>query len=273
MPPRSWPFPVARQFRRAFHSSAILRDLPNHYETLGIQPSATPAEVKKAFYALSKAHHPDLNPDDPSASKRFVRISEAYTTLGTPAKKRDYDRDFLPRSQSQSQSQTPRCSYSSSGPAGGRPASGLSRRRTHFQGPPPSFYRSGGWGEQSAKRQAAQESSTAYTGTGSSNGSTSNAGGMRPGQSPTGQAHGQELPHFDWREHLRTHENQSRRLRLRRRANGDPVANGGGLDQFTGGSTFRNLLLITSIISFGLWLPYTLVEKMIWGGERKKRAQ
>src|SRR5690349_123485 len=65
--------------RRAFHAS--LRDLsdtfPNHYATLDLPTSAGPAEIKKQFYALSKKYHPDVNPD-PTASERFVKISEAY---------------------------------------------------------------------------------------------------------------------------------------------------------------------------------------------------
>ncbi|KAF1990980.1 hypothetical protein K402DRAFT_304517, partial [Aulographum hederae CBS 113979] len=38
--------------------------------------------------------HPDLNPTDPTASSRFVQISEAYHILGSPTKKASYDRDL-----------------------------------------------------------------------------------------------------------------------------------------------------------------------------------
>jgi len=76
--------------------------MPNHYETLGIETSATPQEVKKQFYKLSKSNHPDLHPNDPSKSKRFVAISEAYSILGSPEKRQTYDRDFLPSTQAAS---------------------------------------------------------------------------------------------------------------------------------------------------------------------------
>jgi hypothetical protein len=197
-----------------------------------------------------------------------VRISEAYTILGTPAKRREYDRDLLPSQASTSQ--TPRGSYSSSGPAGGRAASGLSRRRTQFRGPPPSFYRSGGWGEHSSKRQAAQDSSA--TNPSEPGSATSGVGGMGPGQSPGGQIHGQDVPHFDWREHLRTHENQSRRLRARRRSMGDPTA-GGGLEEEMGRSTLANLFFVSSVLFIAVSVPWLFVDSMLSGGRKKRDSK
>ncbi|TVY37884.1 Chaperone protein DnaJ, partial [Lachnellula subtilissima] len=81
MPPRLFPFssPLIARLRQSFHATAIRRDAipqPNHYETLQIPTNASASEVKKSFYALSKTHHPDLNPSDPSASQRFVAISK-----------------------------------------------------------------------------------------------------------------------------------------------------------------------------------------------------
>ncbi|KAK0739954.1 DnaJ domain-containing protein [Apiosordaria backusii] len=79
------------QPRRPFHSSRHDRAASNpddsthdHYETLNIQPNATPAEIKKSYFHLSKLHHPDHNPSDPSSSHRFMRISEAYIILSHP---------------------------------------------------------------------------------------------------------------------------------------------------------------------------------------------
>ncbi|OTB16738.1 hypothetical protein K445DRAFT_317027 [Daldinia sp. EC12] len=217
--------------RKTFHSTAGLRDEQidnsrNHYETLKLQPGATPAEIKKSFYALSKTHHPDHNPSNPHASRRFMRISEAYSVLSIPAKRAAYDRDTLrlhqPSSSSSSSSHHHphhRGSYSStSNPAGGRPPSGLSRRRGTFQGPPPSFYRSGGWGAHGAKRRAAHDESTGssshtsssgpHTSSSSSSSTPSSsttgansfgAGGMGPGQTPYGRGAEQDVPHFDHR--------------------------------------------------------------------------
>lgn len=237
--------------KQPFHSSARLRDKQidnsqNHYETLKLQPGATPAEIKKSFYALSKTHHPDHNPSNPHASRRFMRISEAYSVLSIPAKRAAYDRDTLRlHASSPHHHHSPHAhrhgSYSStttSNPAGGRPASGLSRRRTAFQGPPPSFFRSGGWGSQSTKRRAAHEESTGTgfsassstsssagagssttTGTGANMGGA-NTGGMGPGQSPFG--HGTAVPHFDREAHERTGRHIDRR-RAARRAHADEV--------------------------------------------------
>ncbi|CUS11575.1 unnamed protein product [Tuber aestivum] len=137
---RSFSSPKVKLSR--FHASAIcLANEVNHYETLGVPYSATKAEIKKRFYELSKKHHPDLNRHDPHAPKRFVSISSAYAILGNAEKKEKYDREVR-RRVSGSIAWT---SSASGSPAGARPAQGLSKRRTHFHGPPPSFYRNGGW--------------------------------------------------------------------------------------------------------------------------------
>ncbi|PSR83526.1 hypothetical protein BD289DRAFT_282110 [Coniella lustricola] len=157
--------------RRLFHASPPRRDgleSRNHYETLNVQTNASPGDIKKSFYALSKTHHPDHNPSDPNASRRFMRISEAYNTLSCPDNRAKYDRDVLCLHNHRASSGGGGAphhrggSYSSTGPgpAGARPASGLSRRRGTFRGPPPSFYRSGGWGTYTDKRSRAHEEST-----------------------------------------------------------------------------------------------------------------
>lgn len=63
----------------------------NHYEALGVQPNATPAEVKKAYYALSKNAHPDKNNNDSRAEAAFKKIGSAYETLMDPDKRKRYD--------------------------------------------------------------------------------------------------------------------------------------------------------------------------------------
>ncbi|CAF1121297.1 unnamed protein product [Adineta steineri] len=69
----------------------------NHYDALGINSSASPKEIKTAFYKLSKKHHPDVNPEDVNAAHKFSIISNAYDILGDPVKRRDYDNELLSR--------------------------------------------------------------------------------------------------------------------------------------------------------------------------------
>ena len=61
------------------------------YDTLGVDKSASQSDIKKAYYKLAKELHPDANRDDPDASKKFAEVAEAYDTLGTEEKRRDYD--------------------------------------------------------------------------------------------------------------------------------------------------------------------------------------
>ncbi len=63
----------------------------DYYDTLGLQRDATPEQIKKAYRAQAKKHHPDRNPDDPSAEIRFKEATEAYETLSDIEKRRRYD--------------------------------------------------------------------------------------------------------------------------------------------------------------------------------------
>lgn len=65
----------------------------NHYERLGVVPTATPEEVVAAYRKAALEHHPDRNLDNPKeAAKQFKKVSEAFETLGDPAKRSLYDR-------------------------------------------------------------------------------------------------------------------------------------------------------------------------------------
>ena len=61
------------------------------YQTLGVSPSASQAEIKKAYLKLAKKLHPDLNPGDKNAEVRFKEVSAANDLLGDPEKRRRFD--------------------------------------------------------------------------------------------------------------------------------------------------------------------------------------
>lgn len=63
----------------------------DYYEVLGVDRSADEAAIKKAYRALAKKYHPDMNPGDKEAEKKFKEASEAYAVLSDPEKKRQYD--------------------------------------------------------------------------------------------------------------------------------------------------------------------------------------
>ncbi|MCR4991233.1 MAG: molecular chaperone DnaJ [Lachnospiraceae bacterium] len=63
----------------------------DYYEVLGVSKSADDAELKKAYRALAKKYHPDMNPGDKEAEKKFKEASEAYAILSDPEKRKQYD--------------------------------------------------------------------------------------------------------------------------------------------------------------------------------------
>lgn len=63
----------------------------DYYEVLGVEKSADDAALKKAYRALAKKYHPDMNPGDAEAEKKFKEASEAYAILSDPEKRRQYD--------------------------------------------------------------------------------------------------------------------------------------------------------------------------------------
>ena len=62
------------------------------YEVLGVERSATAADIRRAYRALAKKHHPDLHSGDSSAEARFKQISAAYDVLGDAKKRARFDR-------------------------------------------------------------------------------------------------------------------------------------------------------------------------------------
>lgn len=64
----------------------------DYYEVLGLGRECGDQDIKSAYRKLALAHHPDRNPDDPSAEERFKEASEAYSVLSDPQKRAAYDR-------------------------------------------------------------------------------------------------------------------------------------------------------------------------------------
>ena len=63
----------------------------DYYEVLGVSKDADDATLKKAYRKVAKKYHPDVNPGDAEAEKKFKEASEAYAILSDPDKRRQYD--------------------------------------------------------------------------------------------------------------------------------------------------------------------------------------
>ncbi len=66
----------------------------SYYDVLGVAADARQEDIKRAYRALAKAYHPDVN-REPGADVRFKEINEANQVLSSPRKRARYDRDVL----------------------------------------------------------------------------------------------------------------------------------------------------------------------------------
>ncbi|CAN5898975.1 DnaJ C-terminal domain-containing protein [soil metagenome] len=64
----------------------------DYYAVLGVDKSASAADIKKAYRKLAQTHHPDANPGNPKAEEKFKEVSAAYDVLKDEKTKQEYDR-------------------------------------------------------------------------------------------------------------------------------------------------------------------------------------
>src|SRR6266446_2928945 len=125
----------------------------DYYKILGVDKNAKTEAIKKAYRKLARKHHPDLNPNDKEANKKFQQINEANEVLSDPEKRKKYDQygkdwkhaDQFEKARHQ-QGQQDFSGYTYSGDAGnedfsdffeslfGRSAGGSRNRQTKFRG-------------------------------------------------------------------------------------------------------------------------------------------
>ena len=92
----------------------------DYYKILGVDKNASEDDIKKAYRKLARKLHPDLNPQDKDAHKKFQQINEANEVLSDPAKRKKYDqygKDWQHAEQFEQQRQSQRYSRQ----AGGQP--------------------------------------------------------------------------------------------------------------------------------------------------------
>ncbi|WP_375447123.1 DnaJ C-terminal domain-containing protein [uncultured Fibrella sp.] len=102
-------------------------DYIDYYSVLGVSKTATDEEIKKAYRKLARKLHPDLNPNDSEASKKFQQLNEANEVLSDPDKRKKYDqygKDWQHAEQFEQARREQRTQYQQAGGSGGYSYSG-----------------------------------------------------------------------------------------------------------------------------------------------------
>src|SRR3954466_13929172 len=63
----------------------------DHYATLGVSRTASADDIQKAYRKLARKYHPDMNPDDATAKKKFQEVQSAFEVLSDADKRKRYD--------------------------------------------------------------------------------------------------------------------------------------------------------------------------------------
>src|SRR5476651_652685 len=63
----------------------------DYYKILGLEKTATDKDIKNAYRKLARKYHPDLNPNDAEANKKFQQLNEANEVLSDPEKRKKFD--------------------------------------------------------------------------------------------------------------------------------------------------------------------------------------
>ncbi|KNG85858.1 DnaJ domain protein [Aspergillus nomiae NRRL 13137] len=208
---------------------------PNHYEVLEVPITASAAEIKKNFYALSLRHHPDRNRNDPKASSRFARISSAYEILSNHTKRAAYDREHGIIAH--------HSTHSTANP-------GQHPMGSHIPWAAPQFYAHGGYGNRKAPRGA----------------SSSSAAGGWSEHDPTAFIYRNPVNHFDAPGHYKTQSAEDARRKERRSKEMGAEMN----DRYIGS---RGDFAVRFIIVCGILVGAGSMTGFIgWPGERGTKA-
>lgn len=126
----------------------------DYYKTLGLERTASLADIKTAYRKLAHQYHPDVS-KDPKGEEKFKEIAQAYATLKNPEKRTEYDslgqaregENFTPPPEWQRQYGSSAAAFDDvdladflnlfRGQAGAHPASGHAHQRGHGHVPPP----------------------------------------------------------------------------------------------------------------------------------------
>ena len=63
----------------------------DYYKILGVPKNASEKDIKKAYRKLARLYHPDLNPNDKEAERKFKEVNEAHEVLSHPENRKKYD--------------------------------------------------------------------------------------------------------------------------------------------------------------------------------------